>query len=300
MNQCLSPVLWLQQCVLGVSIEVYDGETQFLFKKRKQGTISLVTVKERFNLKDSVIAIFEQRSQAENAAKELIRFGFNDKDVVVALPQGDMGMHFGGVPIRNESIESEEIEHYAIFGGANQPGTQGASPVTINGLLAIVAAGRDMGEYTEDVSDLNNFIGEHLAPDGAVVVVHPNADSISAFEILNSCGGKLMDSTRPEEKSMYEAYNLKQVPVGEIFEETTQDATEGGNFSDTMTLDEDETIPIPAHIISEYGFIDPNIGPGNKDLLFNEFAEEDGIFDPETRDELSEEMVEEQERFSQE
>lgn len=250
-------------------------------------------------MKDSVIAIFDQQALAKNAVNALVESGFSEKDVILALPKGDMGIAIreDSSEFQSEVVGTEEIENFAIYGGANQPGTQGNSPVTWSGLFAMAVGGRDFGEKTDDISDLKSFVGEYLTRDGAMVVVHPKGeDSISAFEILNSYGGKIMDSTRPEEKSMYEAYNLKQVPVGEIFEQPTQDATEGGNFSDTMTLEGEDTIPIPAHIISEFGFIDPNIGPGNKDLLYNEFAEDDGFFDPETRDELAEEMVEDLDR----
>jgi hypothetical protein len=250
-------------------------------------------------LKHSVIAIFDNRDLAKEASAALIQNGFSRKEVVLALPEGDMGMDFGGLQanIHTEGIGSEETERFTLPAVAIQSGSQATSPVTLNGLFAMFSGPEDGGEGTEDFPDLESLVKEQLKPNGAMVVVHPSPEhSIAAFEILNSYGGHMMDSTRPEEKALYEGYNLKQIPVGEIFEDQqpTQDATEGGNFRDTQRL-KDETIPIPAHIISEYGFIDPNIGPGNKDLLFNEFAEDTGPFDPETRDELAEEMIEEQE-----
>jgi hypothetical protein len=247
-------------------------------------------------MKHSVIAIFERKDVAYDAASRLLECGFAKEEVQLALPKGDMGMDDGN---RDEPTE------FAIGGGLGASGAVGTSVVTFTGLPAIFPGFLKGGDNSlEGEADLQQFIKDRLGPQGAIVVVHSQGDhAVSAFEILNSYGGQMMDSTRPEEQAMYEGYNLKQVPVGEIFEQKdvqTGDATEGGNQEDTLAVNlEDDTIPIPAHIISEYGFVDPNIGPGNKDYLFNEFAEEDSTFDLETRDELEEEMVEEQEMKNQ-
>lgn len=259
-------------------------------------------------MKDSVIAVFDDREQAELAARSLVDNGFALDQVFLSLPKGDMGIPLGGAQPEQENGSRD-------VGVGPTPimlGVQGFTSGTFNGFPTFVTGGEgfekleSIGRPWETTSDVQRYVSERLTPQGALVVVHPNGqDSVAAYEILNSYGGETMDSTRPEEKALYEGYNLWQVPVGEIFEENVQkDATEGGNFEDTVNMG-NETIPIPAHLINEHGYVDPNIGLGDNDLLFNEFSEEDsdllsnqdgGAFDPETRDELREEMFEEHQR----
>lgn len=109
---------------------------------------------------------------------------------------------------------------------------------------------------------------------GTTLSLHSEKEEwIAYYEIVNCNGGEIMDQNDSVEKALNEAYNLKQVPVGEIFE--SSEVAGQKNDNEAQLFEDENTIPIPAHMINEEGYIDPNIGYGNYDLLKTEFASEE-------------------------
>ncbi len=202
----------------------------------------------------SIVSIFDDYSQAEEAVQTLQENGYENKISVFMTNRDNVKLDLTDERKNDDTGMLGSLGAFAgVTLGVISYAVPGLSPIMAGGPLFGLADGNVRGEFLDSLTeegyedDKKQYIMDELKQGKIMIVVHGEyGDLPAAHQIVTCLGGSIVDTGNINTDQLKNAYQLDEFPI-----ETQAD----------------DVIPIPAHLIDEDSYIDPNIGYGDHDLV---------------------------------